>query len=178
MKPSFFISDVVKNYKQTRAFNKNGIIYTWEKYKELYKHVRNEKAIGDASIGYLYKYDNSIPNIKKYLGDVKIILILRNPIEKAISQYNHLTSINAEPLSFKEAISEEENRINECYPPLYHYISTSLYFNQVNAFKKNFSNVKIIFTQNLKSNPEQVLIECCRFLGIDEIFEYNLKNLV
>ena len=46
--------------------------------------------VGAAKSGTSSLYhETAIPKIKKYLGDVKIIIILRNPVERAYSSYYH-----------------------------------------------------------------------------------------
>ena len=171
--PSFFFSEKVKNYIDTDVLDKSGIIYTWNRYLELYKHVKDEIAIGDASVGYLYDFKTSIPNIKRYLGDVKIIILLRNPIEKVLSQYNHIKRYNAEPLSIEEALKAEEERIKANYPAIYHYKNQALYYTQVEAYFNHFSCVKVFLTDELDNRTDDVIKKCCKFLEINEFFIYD-----
>ena len=66
--------------------NKNGIV-TLEKYSELFADVKDEIAIGEASPNYLFHYESSAARIKKYVPDAKLIVVLRNPVERAYSDY-------------------------------------------------------------------------------------------
>ena len=54
-----------------------------------------EKLTGDASVHYLYHHEEAILNIKKYVGDVHIIIMLRNPVKRAISNYEFLSTIHS-----------------------------------------------------------------------------------
>jgi len=83
---------------------------TWEDYQNLFKGAITYKAVGEASADYLYYFKCSIKNIKKYLGNPKIIIILRNPIERAFSAYLHMLRDGREYLSFREALHMEEER--------------------------------------------------------------------
>ena len=74
-----------------------------EKYLSFYKNVRNEVAIGDASPSYI-NYPSQFKKIKEYLNDPKIIIILRDPINRAYSNYLHLKREHRENLTFKAAI--------------------------------------------------------------------------
>ena len=56
---------------------------TFDDYIQLFRNAEDENAIGEASPHYLYLYRSTIPTIKHYLGDVKIIIILRNPADRA-----------------------------------------------------------------------------------------------
>jgi hypothetical protein len=54
------------------------------KYIDLFKSIKHEKIIGEASLDYLY-FSNSAYDIKKYSPNAKVIIILRNPIDRAFS---------------------------------------------------------------------------------------------
>ena len=60
-------------------------------YKSLFKDVRNEKAIGEASTNYAkYPLFKDVPeHIRGYIPGVRLIYILRNPMERAYSQFTH-----------------------------------------------------------------------------------------
>ena len=80
--PTFNLDGV--NVKEPQFFVKQKIInkihfgiWDWESYKDLFKKAQNHQAIGEASVFYLYYYEEAIKNIKRYLNsEVKIIIIL------------------------------------------------------------------------------------------------------
>lgn len=153
------------------------IIKNWDSYLELFSGVKEEKAIGEASADNLYYYEQSIFYIKKFLGDVKIIIILRNPIERAFSSYIHLVRDNREFLTFEEALEQEEIRKKENWEFIWHYKSVGFYYNQVKAYLENFSNVKIYLYDDFKENPLKVVQDIYRFLGVDDSFvPKNIKT--
>ena len=69
---------------------------------------------------YLYFYHHAIKNIKLRLGDdVKIIIMLRNPIDRAYSAFQHVSRGLKEELSFEKALEvEEEKKVLEHYGSL------------------------------------------------------------
>ncbi len=76
-------------------------------YRKLFKNVTNQVAIGEASISYLY-IAKSVERIKHYIPKAKLIAILRDPAERAYSNYLHLLKQEREPLTdFAEAIGQE-----------------------------------------------------------------------
>jgi len=89
------------------------IIRTYSEYLELFKEAKSETALGDVSPDYMFYYQNSIKNIKETLGQVKIIIVLRNPVFRAFSQYMHFRRDGRENLSFEEALTQEESRQNQ-----------------------------------------------------------------
>jgi sulfotransferase family protein len=184
--PLYFISDIIKNISnKDMAFKNEGLkdkfIHSKSDYFDLFKNVKNETSIGEASATYLYYYKQSIPKIKKELIDPKIIIILRNPIEKSFSQYKHLQKLNAEDRSFEKGLELEEERIAQNYTAMYHYKSQSLYYEQVKAFFLNFSNVLVVLTEELKNDPILLSKRCYDFLNVDvnfipEIKMYNVTS--
>lgn len=152
---------------------KESITRTFEDYQKLYTHITDEKAIGDISPDYLYFHENSINNIKSYLGsEVKIIIILRNPADKTFSQYSHLVRDGRETLSFEQALEEEENRIEQGWEWTWHYKNSSLYYKQVKAYLDTFGNerVYIILNEELRYKPTDIIKDTFKFLKINEDF--------
>ena len=134
--PRFFTSSaLLKKEKFNNKFLKRfapAPINNLDDYKSLYSNVKNEIAVGEASPQYLFTYETTIPLIKKYLGDIKIILILRNPVDRAYSAYKHTrrNDPNApylhEKLSFIDALKDEHTRFKKGnYPMIFYYKSMS-----------------------------------------------------
>lgn len=152
-------------------------------YKFLFSGVKGEKAVGEASVGYLYHYQGCIPQIKKYLGDPKIIIVLRNPIERIFSHYNFFIREGKEKKSLLEAIEAEPERIKQNYYYGWHYFSVGEYFEQVKAYLNNFFYVKILLHEDLLSNPKKIAREIFSFLEVDENFipdvsyHYNVSGV-
>ena len=86
------------------------IVKSYNEYCNLFKDVSKEKIIGEASPDNLYFFEKAINIIIYHLKNPKIIIILRNPIERAFSAYMYFINCNREYLSFEEALKEEEKR--------------------------------------------------------------------
>lgn len=145
----------------------------YEDYVRLFEGAENSPAVGESSADTLYFYQGTIPVIKQYLGDPKIIIMLRNPVKRAFSSYQHLVRDLREELSFEEGLKEEPNRIKNNWELIYHYTAASMYADSVNAFLENFSNVKVILNEDLEKTPQLVLRDIFRFLGIDPNCDVN-----
>lgn len=153
------------------------LITSFDSYNSLYKSLNN-KFVGDASSEYVYNYNSSIPEIKKRLGDIPIIIILRNPIHRSYSAYNNLVRDNRETKSFEEALELESQRKIEGYDEMWHYISVSKYLEPIKAFTSEFSRVKIIIFENFENNESQTLREIIEFLGVYESdFEFDTSKI-
>ncbi|HKR03230.1 MAG TPA: sulfotransferase, partial [Bacteroidia bacterium] len=158
--------------------DKSRIVFTEKDYDKFYSHV-NKNATGEVSTCYAYFHESAVPLIKEKLGDVKIIFILRNPVERAYSAYKHFLRAGAETLSFKEALDAEKSRIEKRWDFMWHYAAVGFYAKQVKAFRENFSHVKIFLSDDLDAKPGEVMKVIFQFIGVndgfipDTSFRYN-----
>jgi hypothetical protein len=144
-------------------------VETLKEYYDLFKNGKNYKYVAEASADYLYYHKESIPEIKALLGDPTIIIVLRNPVSRAFSAYGHLRRDSRESCSFEKGLELEPQRIKNGFEFLWHYKSVGLYYEQVKAFKANFSNCYTFFFEDFKSNPEIILDEISDLLKIEKI---------
>ncbi len=146
------------------------IVKNFSDYINLFKDAGNHKIVGESSADTLYFYQKTIPVIKKYLGNPKIVIVLRNPVKRSFSAYQHLVRDAREPLSFEEALQQEAERVKNNWELIYHYRAVSFYSEPVKAFLENFSNVKVVLNEDLAKDPHRVLAEVFEFLGVDKTF--------
>lgn len=149
-------------------------VKTPENYQALYKN-KGSKIAGDGSVDNLYFYSKVIPLIKEYLGDVKIIICLRDPIARAFSAYSMQLRDSRETLSYSDALKEEANRIKDNYEFIWHYKNCGLYYEQVKAYMDNFTNVKIVFNSDLRHDTQNTMDSVLSFLNINE-FNFDLEK--
>jgi hypothetical protein len=118
---------------------------------------------------YLYFYQDAIENVKKYLGtDIKIMIILRNPVDRAYSAYNfvHLNNPD-EKYTFEEALEKEDERWNDGSSLFMQYKRMGLYSSAVQSYLDNFKQVHIMWYDEFRKNPAEVLKGVFQFLDID-----------
>lgn len=174
----FFVSEIYSNISRNdpRHYIADKKIALSKDYPSLFKLATTEKAIGEASTPYLYYHKIAIPKIKKYLGEVKIIIILRNPVERAYSSYYHLTTKDGvEKASFEDFLKKEEQRKMENWDILNFPIDLGFYYGQVKAYLNKFRKVKIVLLDDLKNNPQKLLKELYSFLEVDDSFTPNTR---
>lgn len=184
-KESFFlISDIYKNINTADPAHrkKDDIIYTIEDYLKLYCDAGNKKAIGEVGTGYMYYHDIAIPRIKRYLGDVKILMVLRNPIDRAYSSYRHFVTMNVPGLStFEGELKMEEERVRNRWDFMWFHVRLGFYYEQVKAYIENFSKVKVYLFDDLETSPADMIKDMYGFLEVDTGFvpvleKYNISG--
>ena len=144
---------------------KQSHIKSEKEYLELFKSVKDEIAVGDASPSYI-NYPENFGMIKQYLNDPKVILIVRDPIDRAYSNYLHLKRELRETMDFFSALKNEDNRRKESYSDFWYYRFNSTYYKKILMAKKTFSNVLVLTAEEFKRNPEITLKKVYSFLGV------------
>lgn len=141
--------------------------WTLKEYANLFLPAKDNQIIGEASASYLYYYEETLRSMKKYYGNqyrnVKILLILRNPIERAWSYYN-LRRRKGFNEDFFQTVASLENRGKE--KDFHDFIRSGMYAEQIEVFIKEFPNLKIILFEELTQKTEEVLKEIFSFLGV------------
>ena len=153
-------------------------------YSNLFSNGASYKYRGESSAMYLQFPEIAIKNIDRYLDeDVKIIIMLRNPIERAFSGYQHVKRYNLdEDLDFEDAleISEQRYFTNNNITPASRYIHIGMYNEFVRKFKTKFkTNVHIIIYKDFINNTNQELSRLFSFLGIKDVqIDFNKQYMV
>jgi len=175
--PMFF-----NNFQQENNYNilgsKSKKSTTLEEYLAMFKDAKNEKAIGEASPAYIYN-ENAPYLIKENLPDVKIIAILRQPTDRAYSNFLHTKRADRENVnSFGQAIKIEKERISDNWSPLYHYIQKGFYSVQLKRYYNLFpkENIKVYLFEDLVKTPKETLKDIFKFLNVDENIEIDVSK--
>ena len=127
-------------------------------YMKHFQHCKNNCIKGEFSTSYFY--DEKAPvNIKNHFPDVKLIVCLRNPIDRLYSRYLMFKNyFKVEKRTFENAIKEE---------PM--YIKDGYYSEQLATYLKYFDEdkINIIIFDDIKNKPEEVLNKLYQFIGVD-----------
>ena len=103
-----------------------------------------------------------------------MVLILRNPADKAFSQYAHLRSTCRESLTFEEALSRESERVRSGYSDMWAYRGSGYYADRVAQFRDAFGadKVRIYLFEEFVRNPVEVVKDVCEFVGVRSDVEF------
>lgn len=150
-------------------------------YLDLFREGIHKKIRGESSTTYLYFYEKTIANILRIHPDpqhVHIVMALRNPVDRAYSQYMHKLRDGAETLDFEAALEREPQRKADNWHFDYQYTARGCYYAQVKAYLDHFSKVKIYLSEDLRNDPAGLVQSLEDFLEIDRIpleFSDNLN---
>lgn len=176
--------------KEPHFFDYNyewGLDYYWKKH---FQHYQKERAVGEATSSYLLL--PFVPErIRQSIQKPKIIVLLRDPVERAYSEWWMQKSRGVEKLSFEAAVFENYKRIkagislqDESAEWLWQgrinlirqgrlqlrtYLDGGRYIDYLENYWKCFSKdqLKVYFLKDLKTNPQGVINSAEKFLGID-----------
>jgi|CXWL01.1.fsa_nt_gi hypothetical protein len=146
----------------------------------------NLSIIGEASPNYFHH--PLVPKrIKENLPNVKLIVLFRNPVERAYSHFNMMKNSGYESLSFEEAIEYEKHVFKEgkiswmleyrVFNQTHHpYLLRGIYVNSFRRWLEFFprNQILVINSEDLKSNKSQILEKTFEFLNVPS---YNLGKL-
>ena len=114
-----------------------------DQYLALFRNVKNEKAIGDASASYLYS-KVAAQNIYKFNSEAKIIIVLRHPVQRMYSHYLMDRRMAVTTLEFEKALLEDRNNPSQSWGSKSLYYELSEYFEQVERYYDLFSSKQIL----------------------------------
>jgi len=164
------------NKKEVHFFDNDGLFSTsrpdYDKYHNYFSEdsCYNSKAIGEATPSYMY-WKSAPQRIHEYNPNMKLIFILRNPIERAYSHYIMEKRRKSEKWPFSLAIRFEKLRRLIAYSEqhyVYSYVDRGFYAKQIKNMLKYFSMDKLLFlkTEDLKEKHEETLHRVYEFLSV------------
>jgi hypothetical protein len=174
IKETFFFSrvSVTKASGAGRRYGERAVT-SWSDYVDLFADGLTHPARGEACTAYLYFYNEAIPAIRKYLGtDVRIVIMLRNPVDRAYSNYMHHVRDGLEPLPFRDAIVASQRRKQAGWWWGFQYAEVGFYAHQVCAYQEAFGTDQVLVLpfDALVADARRVVQRICRFIGVDDTF--------
>ena len=148
-----------------------GVVTEWRDYLKLFQPAEGRKAIGEASVCYLWS-ESAATNIRRSIPEARIILVLRNPVDMVFSMYLQTVKSGALRCTFREAIEmgieQRGGKIDLMHP----FLDLGLYYDQVQRFLATFpeGRVRVYWYEDYNSEPERILADLFCFLEVDASF--------
>lgn len=145
----------------------------YTEYHNLFFPRPPNRLLGEATPIYMY-WQSAPRRIRDYNRHMKLIVLLRNPIERAFSHWNMERSRVAESLSFEEALQQEDARCKAALPEqhrVYSYVDRGFYLLQLKRLWRYFpqDQILVLKAEDLKNEPQPVLGQIWNFLGVRHI---------
>ena len=149
-------------------------VNTWPEYEALFKDAGDAIAVGESSTAYLAN-PSCIDSIRNLLPGVKIIAILRHPVDRAFSNYRMYRRWEFETRSFHKAITDEIKGLSEELPQGQKYLQLGFYSEALKQFIKVFGKerVKVYLFDDFMKRTRDSLSDLCQFLGVEQDFEFE-----
>jgi hypothetical protein len=170
--PKFFMTDGpppaqggpgdVKTYRE----------HVWRRadYEALFAPAAAGLLRGESTPFYLYSTDAQ-RRIRAQIPGAKLIAVLRDPVERAHSNWTHLWSAGLDPVGdFVQACAEEERRIAAGWAEFWHYTALGRYGEQLKHLYELFPRDQVLLFRyrSLIDNPAESLDRICAFLGVPQ----------
>ncbi|MFT6898530.1 MAG: hypothetical protein ACJA13_002951 [Paraglaciecola sp.] len=161
--------DVFMPQKEVHYFDKLSKTKNIDWYSNLFKNSDENKITGEITPDYMF-HQYTIAELHKHFPDTKIIIILRNPLERSYSAYNLFKSHGRfQNINFNEALKAEPFLLEQ-----------SLYFEQIKNVYKYFPKEQVLikFYDDIASQPLKFYQSVCDFLGLNSSFTpVSLKKI-
>lgn len=151
------------------------MVWQPDTYRQLFSGRTSETRAGEASA--LYLWSEIAPGaIYRTVPDIRLIAILRNPVDRAYSHWGHNRRALREPLAdFRAALAAEPARRAARWSPNFYYRDRGRYGQQLERYLSFFrrDQLLLLFYDDLAAQPAEVLRSICQFLGIDDQFVFD-----
>jgi len=167
--PSYFAVSINPKHKLTKPIRDK------KKYLKLFAKVKDEVAIGESSPSYLWD-PKAAKLIHKAVPHAKIIMILRDPVERAYSHYLQAIGFGYETLPFREAMIKALKSPNDYSNRI---AAAGFYSEQVKRYLETFKieQLKIFIFEEFMQDIEKSVREVLDFLNVHSEIPTSLKKV-
>jgi len=167
--PHIFMSDPKEPtyFARDERFNRGE---DW--YQSLFQEARSDQLCGEASVNYTNwpMYPDTVARMANLVPDVKLIYLMRHPVDRAYSHYIQLienTRTDDPDYKFDKTF-EEHILVDDSV------IQSSNYMLQINQYLARFSRDQMLFLlfEEFIKDPQSALTRVADFLGIDRGFDF------
>ncbi len=153
---------------------------SWEEYLSLFKGAECFMARGEASNAYLY-YPGCAERIHRAIPQCKIIIVLRNPADRAISHYRAMVKWGRESLSLDEALAAGTERVRSGWEWSWDFVGAGNYADQVQRFLDSMpgEQVRVWLFEDLERDPVSFYRQVCDFIRVDStsfLPDFEVRN--
>ncbi|MGC3995880.1 MAG: sulfotransferase [Propionicimonas sp.] len=145
-------------------------IWRREDYERLFEPARDDQVRIESTPFYLY-LRNARLRIAEELPEARLIVVVRDPVDRAYSNWMHLWSDGLEPeADFLAAFAKEDERVRAGWAPFWHYRRLGLYGRQLEDLYRHVDPERVFVLRyaELVREPAITLDRVCAFLGLTQ----------
>ena len=169
--------------QEIHFFDNDAMFISDVDYEQLHKHyppLAPSTIAGDCTPSYMY-HEPAVERICKYNPKIKLLILLRNPVDRAFAHWNMQRFRAREPLDFFDAVREEQTRIAGAPPTearRFAYIDRGFYSRQLECLFKFFprDQVKIVKFEEFTGKQHQTLASIFSFLDVKPLGSVRSKD--
>jgi len=153
-------------------------VTTRQAYEDLFANAGTATAIGEASPIYLI-HPAAPDRIRAALPDVRLIAILRHPVDRAhAAWFGLLRDGDEDSATIEEALTMEDSRLREGWTPSAGLVHNGLYFQMLSRYYDRFAQgrIRVYLYEDLVRDPQGLLREIFEFLDVDPGFIPDLSQ--
>jgi hypothetical protein len=162
--------------QEMHFFDNDALFASDVDYEELHKHyplLAPSTSAGDCTPSYVY-HKQAAERIWEYNQGIKLLILLRNPVDRAFAHWNMQRFRGREPLDFFDAVREEKTRIAGAPPAearRFAYVDRGFYGRQLERFFKLFprDQVKAVKFEDFKEKQRETLRSIFSFLSLEPL---------
>ena len=156
--PQVFLPKMKQSYFFDRNY-KNGIDWYMERFKEI---EPQQKAVGEIATGYCLP--EAIQDMAKHFPDVKLMMVMRNPVDRAYSNFQS-RQMESDWSNFEEAIESDPDLLERGH-----------YIDQIDALLEHYERDQLLFLlyDDLHTNDQMYLQKILEFIGVDPDVESKM----
>lgn len=137
-------------------------------YADLFRAAPATALVGERSPSYLGD-PHAHARMRAEVPHARLIVVVRNPVDRAFSQWTQLRADGREPISeFLAACRAEHERVVAGWAPVWQYLGLGRYGRQLEHLSTQFApdQICIVRYRDLMQAPVMTLDRICRFLGV------------
>lgn len=158
--------------------SRNYFVRDFAQYQALFDGVRSERAVGEVSPVYLATMQ-AASRIAKQIPEVKLVGIIRNPVERAYARFLGRTRDGLERrTSFAEIVREESEAGLIRDDASGTYVASGFVFHFLESYLERFprESFRVRLFEDLKTDSEGLVSDLFEFLGVDSTFRPSIER--
>lgn len=145
-----------------------GTISSYDDYVRLFEGASASQKIGEASTDYLFRSATVAKHLSTTYPSMRVVVILRDPADRAYSNWLQMVRDGHEDLSFRDALEAERDRVELNWVWWFYYLQRGFYAKQLKPFFEHLPSEQLLILtyDQLQHDPFGLVKEVCRFLDL------------